>query len=106
MAGTKSHTLLWIGLLGIAGIVAYEMFANVKPWTSTANAVPVAAISAWINQVGGSSGNNWLNYFTTQGTQADINNMYALISQYWGQNITPPGDLTAYFSNLNTQLNG
>lgn len=105
MAEKKSHTILWIGLLGIAGIVLYEMMGAGTPWKSSSNAAIVTALSNWANSIGNSvTTNNWMTFWQTSATQTDLNNMYALITQYWGQNVTPPADLTNYFVAINHQI--
>lgn len=99
MAEKKTHTFLWIGLVGIGLLAAYEFLLKPSAWTVPANAAMVTAITNWINSIGTQqSRTNWMNYMM-KGSQTDINNMYALITQYWDQNISPPGDLTAYFVN-------
>lgn len=104
MAEAKSHTMLYIGLAAIAGIGIYAyMQSTQKPWTLPANAAQVAAITNWINQTSNPTG--WLNYFKNTTAQSDLDNMNALITQYWAINAPPVGALETFFMQLNAAVN-
>jgi len=102
----KSHTLLYIGLAAIAGLGLYAyMKSSQLAWTNPANAAEVTTITAWINSMSEPSRTSFMNYFTTRATQSDMDNLNALITQYWNLNQPPPGNLDNFWTNLGVAVN-
>jgi hypothetical protein len=75
---------------------------SVNLWTLASNATEVATIVAWINS---GAGPNWLPYMSQYATQADIDTMYTLISQYWDTHTAPPYSLDNYYTALAAKVN-
>lgn len=95
-AKQKKYLIAGVAVAAAAGAYFFFFADPSSPWTFPANVAKANTIAAWYLSTPNAS--QWKTFFTTKATQADIDNMYALITMYWDQNVQPPTDITNYFT--------